>query len=308
MTSDKEQERAVTAGAPSCSAAAPGVLPPGPASQDVECAAALLRDADRVLVGAGAGLSAAAGLVYEGERFERNFAPFIAMYGLTDMYTAGFYPFPSEEARWAYWARHVWTNRHEPPALPLYQALWEYARDRDCFVVTTNVDGQFEKAGFPPERVFATQGDYGLNQCARGCHDTLYPNRALAAEMIAQTEDCLVPSALVPRCPVCGGPMAVHLRVDGHFVENVDWHAAQDRYLRFVEDMRGRPTVLLELGVGWNTPGIIRLPFEALARAVYAPLVRLNRDDARIADAGVRRGVELQGDVAALWPLLAGAE
>ena len=230
------------------------------------------------------------------------------MYGLTDMYTAGFYPFPSEEARWAYWARHVWTNRHEPPALPLYQALWEYARDRDCFVVTTNVDGQFEKAGFPPERVFATQGDYGLNQCARGCHDTLYPNRALAAEMIAQTEDCLVPSALVPRCPVCGGPMAVHLRVDGHFVENVDWHAAQDRYLRFVEDMRGRPTVLLELGVGWNTPGIIRLPFEALARAFYAPLVRLNRDDARIADAGVRRGVELQGDVAALWPLLAGAE
>ena len=170
MTSDKEQERAVTAGAPSCSAAAPGVLPPGPASQDVECAAVLLRDADRVLVGAGAGLSAAAGLVYEGERFERNFAPFIAMYGLTDMYTAGFYPFPSEEARWAYWARHVWTNRHEPPALPLYQALWEYARDRDCFVVTTNVDGQFEEAGFPPERVFATQGDYGLNQCARGCH------------------------------------------------------------------------------------------------------------------------------------------
>ncbi len=150
------------------------------------------------------------------------------------MYAAGFYPFPSEEARWGYWARHVWVNRHEPGALPLYRALRAFARERDSFVITTNVDAQFEKAGFPPERLFATQGDYGLLQCARGCHDALYPNRELVAQMLARTEDCLVPSDLVPACPVCGGPMAVHLRVDGHFVEDTAWRAAQERYHRFV--------------------------------------------------------------------------
>ena len=274
---------------------------------DVGRAAALLRDARRVLIGAGAGLSAAAGLTYGGERFERNFAPFIEKYGMTDMYSAGFYPFPSEEARWGYWARHVWVNRHEPEALPLYRALRSFARERDCFVVTTNVDAQFEKAGFPADRLFAMQGDYGLLQCARGCHDRLYPNRELVASMLARTEDCLVPAELVPRCPVCGGPMAVHLRVDGRFVENAEWHAAQDRYRRFVEGMADEPTVLLELGVGWNTPGIIRLPFEAMARTFDAPLVRVNRDDARIADGGVFRGVGLEGDIAALWPRLAGS-
>ena len=275
---------------------------------DVGRAAALLQGARRVLIGAGAGLSAAAGLVYGGERFERNFAPFIEKYGMTDMYSAGFYPFPSEEARWGYWARHVWVNRHEPEALPLYRALRSYAEGRDCFVVTTNVDAQFEKAGFPLDKLFAMQGDYGLLQCARGCHDRLYPNRELVVDMLARTEDCLAPAELVPRCPVCGGPMAVHLRVDGSFVENAEWHAAQERYRRFVEGMADEPTVLLELGVGWNTPGIIRLPFEAMARAFDAPLVRVNRDDARIADEGVRRGVALRGDIAALWPRLAGSD
>ena len=273
---------------------------------DLGRASELLLGARRVLVGAGAGLSTAAGLSYGGERFKRNFTPFIEKYGMTDMYSAGFYPFPSEEARWGYWARHVWVNRHEPGALPLYRALRAFARTRDCFVITTNVDAQFEKAGFPPERLFATQGDYGLLQCARGCHDRLYPNRELAAAIMERTEDCLAPSDLVPRCPACGGPMAVHLRVDGHFVENADWHAAQKRYRRFVEGAGREPTVLLELGVGWNTPGIIRFPFEALARATGAPLVRLNRDDARLPTDV--RGVGLQGDIADLWPRLVGVE
>ena len=242
---------------------------------DAARAAELLQGARRVLIGAGAGLSAAAGLSYGGERFARNFAPFIEKYGMTDMYSAGFYPFPSEEARWGYWARHVWVNRHEPDALPLYRALHAFARERDGFVVTTNVDAQFEKAGFLPERLFAVQGDYGLLQCARSCHDALYPNRELVARMLARTEDCLVPSELVPACPVCGGPMAV------------------------------APAVLLELGVGWNTPGIVRFPFEALARATGAPLVRLNYDDARLPE-GVP-GVGLQGDIAELWPLIMSA-
>lgn len=265
----------------------------------------LLRTSTRILIGAGAGLSTAAGLRYSGERFTRNFAPFIARYGMTDMYSAGFYPFPTEEARWAYWARHIWVNRHEPPALPLYRALLEAVRDKDHFVITTNVDGQFAKAGFAPEQLFATQGDYGLLQCAQACHDTLYPNRHLVEELLAQTRDCLVPSELVPRCPVCCGPMTVHLRVDGNFVENADWHAAQERYLAFVQGMREQPTLLLELGVGWNTPVIIRYPFETMAATLGAPLVRINYDDARIANPAIAQAISLQGDLAKLWPLLA---
>lgn len=271
----------------------------------IEQARKLLANAERVLVGAGAGLSAAAGLTYSGERFRRNFKPFIKRYGMTDMYSAGFYPFPSEEDRWAYWARHVWANRHEPPALPLYREVLAALKDKDLFVVTTNVDAQFEKAGLAPERLYAVQGDYGLNQCARGCHDALYPNRELAESILAAAREdgdpTRAPGGLVPRCPVCGGPMAVHVRVDGSFVEDMAWREARKRYLNFVEGMRGKPAVLLELGVGWNTPGVIRLPFERLSALSGAPLVRMNRDDARV-PAG---GAGLQGDIAELWPLVA---
>lgn len=266
--------------------------------QAIDQARSLLQAYDRILIGAGAGLSTAAGLRYSGERFERNFAPFIAKYGMSDMYSAGFYPFPTEEARWAYWARHAWINRHEPPALPLYRDILSGMQDKDHFVITTNVDAQFEKAGFDRSRLFATQGDYGLLQCARGCHERLYPNRRMVEDMLAQTHDCQVPPQLVPRCPVCGGRMAVHLRIDGSFVENADWHAAQTRYRSFVQDMREEPTLLIELGVGWNTPVIIRHPFDSLAAALDAPLIRINCDDARVAG----RGIGLQGDIAEAWP------
>ncbi|WP_197735975.1 SIR2 family NAD-dependent protein deacylase [Arabiibacter massiliensis] len=276
-----------------------------PDPERIEAARELIASCDRILVGAGAGLSTAAGLSYSGERFQRNFQPFIRRYGMTDMYSAGFYPFPTEEDRWAYWARHVWVNRHEPPALPLYVQLREALRDKDCFVITTNVDAQFEKAGFPRERLFATQGDYGLNQCARGCHDTLYPNRQLAEKMLASAEGdgTRIPSQLVPRCPVCGGRMNVHLRIDGSFVENADWHAAEERYRAFVAGMREHPTLLLELGVGWNTPVIIRMPFDRLAVALDAPLVRINYDDARVPKE-TAHAVALQGDIAEIWPLI----
>ena len=271
----------------------------------IERARTLLEGADRVLVGAGAGLSAAAGLRYDGERFHRGFAPFIERYGMTDMYSAGFYPFPSEEDRWAYWARHVWANRYEPPALPLYRCLLEAIHGKEWFVLTTNVDAQFEKAGFDPARIFAVQGDYGFNQCARGCHDSLYPNRELVEDILAAADEgdpTRAPSGLVPHCPVCGGPMAAHLRIDGAFVENAAWHDARERCLRFAEGVRDERTVLLELGVGWNTPSIIRLPFDRLATSCDAPLVRLNRDDARVPDGREGRAAGLQGDIAELLP------
>lgn len=264
----------------------------------------LLEGAERVLIGAGAGLSTAAGLDYGGERFERAFAPFIARYGMSDMYSAGFYPFPTEEDRWAYWARHVHVNRYAPAALPLHRELFDFACTRDYFVITTNVDAQFEKAGFARDRLFATQGDYGFNQCKRGCHGRLYPNERLVADILAavdQNDPTRAPSELVPTCPVCGGPMAVHLRCDEHFVEDAPWHAAQQRYLQFVDGMREHRTVLLELGVGWNTPGIIRYPFDRLAVLTGAPLIRMNYEDARIGG----NGVGLKGDIAELWPRIA---
>lgn len=270
----------------------------------------LLAQADRILIGAGAGLSTAAGLRYTGERFEKNFAPFIERYHMSDMYSAGFYPFPTEEDKWAYWARHVQINRYEPPALPLFQSLLDIVRDKDYFVLTTNVDAQFEKAGFDCARLFATQGDYGFNQCKRGCHERLYSNKKLVSDILTATntpeaDPTHAPHELVPHCPVCGGPMVVHLRCDGFFVENADWHAAQQRYQAFVSDIPRKPTLLLELGVGWNTPVIIRFPFERMASLAHAPLIRINFDDATISDRSVKRGISLQGDIAELLPLVA---
>lgn len=283
------------------------------ASDNIHRAHSLLANADRVLIGAGAGLSTAAGLAYSGERFQRYFAPFIERYGMTDMYSAGFYPFPTQEDKWAYWSQHIWMNRFEPGATPLYRRLFEWARDRDYFVITTNVDAQFELAGFDPQRIFATQGDYGYIQCARGCHDQIYPVRSLMEEwrfdLGARSDGTfertrLSDPALVPACPVCGGRMETHLRADGFFVETDDWHAAQQRYQAFAERTRGSRTVLLELGVGWNTPVWIRYPFENVAQMLgpdHAPLVRINYDAATADASSIPGAVGLAGDIARLW-------
>ena len=220
-----------------------------------------LEQADAVVIGAGAGLSVSAGFTYSGERFERYFADFIAKYRLPDMYTAGFFPFPTPEEKWAYWSRHIWYNRYVPAPKPVYGDLLELVRDRDYFVLTTNVDHQFQKAGFDKKRLFYTQGDYGLFQCAEPCHQETYDNEALVKRMLAEQKDLRVPTALVPRCPVCGGPMTMNLRADDSFVEDAGWHEAQRRYHAFLNaHTRGR-VVYLELGVGYNTPGIIKLPF-----------------------------------------------
>lgn len=268
----------------------------------IQCAAKLIEDADAVLIGAGAGASAAAGLEYSGKRFAENFAEFIAKYGgqyMTDMYAAGFYPFPSEEARWGYWSKHALLNRFDPPALPLYRDVYELVREKEHFVLTTNVDHQFQKAGFAEERIFATQGDYGEIQCQRGCHPQVYDAEELFRKMDAAREDCLIPSELVPKCPVCGRSMVMHLRCDGYFVEDEAWHEAADRYAEFLQQNRSKKVVLLELGVGFNTPIIIRFPFEKMVREKsFWSLIRLNREEAVVPESFGTRAIGIGGDMA----------
>ncbi|RGY97964.1 Sir2 silent information regulator family NAD-dependent deacetylase [Clostridium sp. AM58-1XD] len=254
------------------------------------------------MIGAGAGLSAAAGLVYGGKRFTGNFGDFIRKYGtvyMQDMYSAGFYPFPTEEERWAYWARHAYINRIEPDGLPVYRQLFELAGTRDYFVLTTNVDHQFWKAGFCDDHIFATQGDYGLIQCAKGCHQKTYDAVRLFEQMNEAERDCKIPSDMVPKCPVCGGPMEMNLRKDGYFVQDDHWNKAAERYGIFLEKYAEKNVVLLEAGVGFNTPAIIRFPFE---RMLYDnkkwSLIRLNRDEAAVPAHLGPRALGVQEDIA----------
>ena len=262
----------------------------------------LIKDADAVIIGAGAGASTAAGLEYGGKRFRENFHEFIMKYGghyMTDMYAAGFYPFPSEEAKWGYWSKHALINRFDPPALPLYKELYDIVKDKEYFVLTTNVDHQFYKAGFADERIFATHGDYGKIQCQRGCHPKTYDAKELFQKMDAARKDCLIPSELVPKCPVCGGNMAMNLRCDNYFVEDEAWQEAADRYADFLEQHQSEKVVLIELGVGFNTPIIIRFPFEKMVRenASYS-LIRLNKDEAVVPESFGKRAVGIGGDMA----------
>lgn len=245
----------------------------------IEEARQAIASAEAVLVGAGAGFSAAAGLVYDGKEFRDYFADFIARFGITDLYTSSFYPYPTEEVRWAYWAKHVQMIRYAPPAMPLYLALLETLRAKDYFVITTNVDGQFRKTGFALERIFEVQGDYGLMQCRKPCHDTLYSNEQAVSAILPAISDCSIPSRLVPVCPVCGGPMDIHVRADAGFIQDEAWYGMADRYESFVARNAGRRTVFLELGVGFNTPTIIRYPFEQMTyNNPQAMLIRLNKD------------------------------
>ena len=233
-----------------------------------------IAEADAVVVGAGSGLSTASGMTYSGERFESNFADFIGRYGYRDMYTAGFYPYPTPEEFWAYWSRHIHLNRYAQDAGPAYRRLRDLMSGKDCFVITTNVDHCFQKAGFDELRLFCTQGDYGLWQCAKPCHQRTYDNEASVRRMVAEQRDMRIPTELIPRCPRCGGPMANNLRSDDTFVEDEAWHLAAGRYRDFLREHEGARLLFLELGVGWNTPGIIKYSFQRMAagneRAVYA--------------------------------------
>lgn len=220
-----------------------------------------IEQADAIVVGAGAGLSTAAGLTYGGERFQRHFADFIEARGFTDMYSAGFYPFETSEERWAYWSRHIWYNRYVDAPKDTYEKLLRLLGGKEYFVLTTNVDHRFQLAGFPKERLFYTQGDYGLWQCSVPCHAGTYDNYETVRRMMDEQRDMRVPSELMPRCPRCGAEMSMNLRADSTFVEDAGWHEAARRYRTFAESHDQGKVLYLELGVGYNTPGIIKYPF-----------------------------------------------
>lgn len=275
-------------------------------SRPSEKLAALLENADAIVTGAGSGLSAAAGLTYFGERFTTHFHEFIERYGMKDMYSAGFYPFATQEEKWAYWSRHIYYNRYDVAAGPPYLDLYTLLKDKNYFILTTNVDHQFQLAGFPEERIFATQGDYGLFQCAKACHKKLYNNEAQVRAMVARQKNCLIPSELVPKCPVCGGNMEVNLRCDGYFVEDEAWMRACGRYEAFLRENKDRRVVYLELGVGMNTPGIIKYPFWQLTynnpAAVY---VCVNLAEACAPQEIKERSLCISGDIAQVLKELA---
>lgn len=269
-----------------------------PYEKQIQAAARYFDEAEYVLIGAGAGLSAAAGLTYGGKRFRDNFGEFIEKYGMQDMYSAGFYPFGTEEERWAYWCRHSYVNRIAPPAMPLYEQLFEMVKDKDYFVLTTNVDHQFQKAGFQDDRIFATQGDYGLIQCMDGCHPKTYDAISMFTQMNQAQKNCKIPSYMVPRCPVCGGPMAMNLRCDQYFVEDDAWNQAAENYGKYLKKIKKGKVLLLELGVGFNTPMIIRFPFEKMVREhKNINLVRLNRDEAVVPESFGSRGIGINRDL-----------
>lgn len=221
----------------------------------------LLEEADAVLIGAGAGLSTSAGFSYSGGRFHKHFADFEAKYGFHDMYTGGFYPYETQEEYWAYWSRYIFINRYQNAPKPVYETLLELVKDKDYFVLTTNVDHCFQKAGFDKKRLFYTQGDYGLWQCAKPCHNKTYDNEEVVRQMVKAQKSMRIPTSLVPRCPVCGGPMTMNLRADNTFVQDDGWYRAAGRYDDFVRRHQNMPMLYLELGVGMNTPGIIKFYF-----------------------------------------------
>ena len=226
---------------------------------------AALTKAEAVLVGAGAGLSTAAGYTYSGARFRRLFPDFIAAYRFRDMYSAGFYPYPSEEEKWGYWSRYIFCNRYDQPPSRVHENLLRLLTGKDYFVLTTNVDHLFQSTGFQKERLFYTQGDYGLWQCRTPCHQMTYDNEETVRRMVAEQKNRRVPTELLPRCPVCGEPMEMNLRSDDSFVEDEGWQEAAVRYRGWLSQHRTGRMLYLELGVGMNTPGIIKYPFWRMA-------------------------------------------
>lgn len=270
-------------------------------SKQLERLKQALESADTVVVGAGAGLSTSAGFTYTGERFERYFSDFSAKYGFRDMYTGGFYPYETPEEYWAYWSRYIFINRYMDPPKPVYRALLELVEKKDYFVLTTNVDHCFQKAGFDKERLFYTQGDYGLFQCSEPCCQETFDNEDAVRMMMEQQRDLRVPPSLVPRCPRCGRPLTMNLRADDRFAEDQGWHLAAGRYSDFLRRLESKAVLFLELGVGSNTPGIIKYPFwrmtAAHRKAAYACV---NFGEAVCPHEIEKRSICVDGDVGAV--------
>lgn len=235
-----------------------------------------IKTADAIVIGAGAGLSTAAGFTYSGERFEKYFSDFIEKYNFRDMYSGGFYPFESLEEHWAYWSRYIYVNRYMDIDNGTYKKLFELVKDKDYFVLTTNVDHQFQKAGFDKHRLFYTQGDYGLFQCSEPCCQKTYDNEDIIRKMYAEQENMRILTELIPRCQKCGKPMTMNLRADDKFVQDDGWYRAAERYEVFLRRHENLHILFLELGVGYNTPAIIKYPFWKMTaknpKAVYACL------------------------------------
>ncbi len=274
-----------------------------------------LETADAIVIGAGAGLSTSAGLTYSGERFERYFFDFIRRFRIPDIYSGGFYPFPDDETRWAWWARHIYYNRYIDPPKPVYRDLLCLVQDKDYFVVTTNVDHQFQRAGFDKARLFYTQGDYGLFQSVNRSNQKTYDNeewvmRAMTAQGFVRDENGVfqvpenrsitmrLPTELIPTCPDDGSRVVMNLRSDDSFVEDEGWHRASAAYSDFLLRNKDARVLYLELGVGANTPVIIKYPFWALTlndpRAVYACL---NYNEAVCPKRIEKRSICIDGDI-----------
>ena len=277
----------------------------------------ILQNADSILIGAGAGLSTSAGFTYSGERFKKYFADFEKKYGFHDMYSGGFTAFESLEENWAYWSRQIYLNRFVKAPLPVYEKLFELVKEKNYFVLTTNVDHCFQKAGFDKSRLFYTQGDYGLWQCSEACHKKTYDNQAAVEKMILaqgfviQDDGSLelpehgfegikmtVPSELVPRCPKCGKPMTMNLRCNDTFVEDEGWKRAAGRYEDFLNKNKEGKIVFLELGVGGNTPGIIKYPFWNMTYAnPQATYICINKGEAAVPREIEKQSICVNGDI-----------
>ena len=242
-------------------------------SDDIRRLKQTLCEADAVVIGAGAGLSTSAGFTYDGDRFEEHFSDFGKKYGFKDMYSGGFYPYKTPEEMWAYWSRYIFINRYTDAPKPVYEHLLELVKDKDYFVITTNVDHCFQKAGFDKKRLFYTQGDYGLFQCSEPCRNVTYENEEMVRNMMEKQKDMRIPSELIPTCPNCGKPLTMNLHSDDTFVQDQGWYEASERYEHFLRTRTGK-ILFFELGVGYNTPVIIKYPFWQMTLrdpdAVYA--------------------------------------
>ena len=268
-------------------------------SEKIEKIKALIDDADAVIIGAGAGLSTAAGYTYSGERFKKYFYDFYKKYGFDNMYYGGFYPYKTPEEKWAFWSRYIYINRYMPIPNDTYGKLLELVKDKDYFVLTTNVDHCFQRSGFDKKRLFYTQGDYGLFQCSEPCHNKTYDNEEIIRKMYDTEKNMKIPTELIPVCPVCGGPMTTNLRADDRFVQDEGWYAACGRYEDFIRRHEGLKTVYLELGVGYNTPVIIKYPFwKQTAQNENASYVCINLGEADAPSEIKNRSVCIDADIA----------
>ena len=264
--------------------------------KEIERIKELINESDAIVIGAGAGLSAAAGFEYGGQFFKAHFPDMVKL-GYEEMYSAGFHHFSASEEKWGYWCRHIYYCRYQG-AKKLYNDLLRLLKDKNYFVITTNVDHQFQLAGFDKNRLYYMQGDYGLFQCSKPCHQKTYDNEEMIMKMMKENKDYKIPSSLIPRCPVCGEEMTTSLRVDDSFVQDDGWHEAASRYNRFLNDSKGIKMLFLELGVGWNTPGIIKMPFMRMTYQLEnATYVAINKGEKYIPEEIEDKSIAIDGDL-----------